>query len=105
VGLALAGAAFAGLGVQLSAASSLENNCGVERLCPPEFDAEGTYRREQIGHGLFLGFGIASIAGLGAGITGIVLALNEEPNRSAPALHIAPVVSSEHAGAQLRVRF
>jgi len=52
-----------------------------------------------------LGFGIASIAGLGAGITGIVLALNEEPNRSAPALHIAPVVSSEHAGAQLRVRF
>ncbi len=65
----------AGLGVQLSAAGELDDQCGEDRTsCPRSYDFSSDRSNEQIGNGLFIGLGIAGILGVGAGIVGIATA-------------------------------
>jgi serine/threonine-protein kinase len=91
VGVALIAGATAFAVDQHAAADEIEEQCGGDRdRCPPTFDADGARAREERGFGLFVGLGIAGVLGLGAGVTGAVLALTAEDQNDAPAARLTP---------------
>jgi hypothetical protein len=106
LGIASAAVSAAGLGIQLSAASRLDDECGADRQdCPAGYDFEGDHGTEKLGNGLFIGFGVAAIVGLGIGTTGIILGATGEDSEAALQWELVPVASSQTGGALVQGRF
>ena len=91
------------LGIQLSAASTLDERCGEERTaCPGDYDFAPDRSSEEIGQALFIGFGIGGLIGVGTAVIGIATA----PSSAAPtvAWRIEPFGGSETAGLTFSTR-
>ena len=77
IGLASAVVSFAFLGVNRGAAGELDEQCGgKERLScpqPAEYDAQSDHDTEKLSSGMFIGFGIGAIVGVGVGLAGILV--------------------------------
>lgn len=105
LGIASAAVSFAGLGMQLAAASRLDDECGDDRQdCPVGYDFDGDHGTEKLGNGLFIGFGVAAIVGLGVGTTGIILGTTGDES-SAARWELLPLASPEMGGAVVRAQF
>ena len=103
VGLAAAVASGVFLGLNRSVAAELDDQCGGEARddCPPqdEYDAEGDHDFEKLSSGMFIGFGVAAIVGIGVGITGIVIGTSGGDAR------LTPIVGPRNAGMMFEGRF
>lgn len=81
-GVGVASLAVSGvfLGQQLAVKNDLDERCGgtARTNCPPieDYDAEGEHSREKLLSGLFIGFGVAGIVGLGVGAAGLAVGLS-----------------------------
>ncbi len=68
-GLVALGASAASLAVSASASAELDDACSEARnLCPRDYDGRPAREAELAGFGLFVGFGVAGVAGVATGL-------------------------------------
>lgn len=90
-GIALGGTAIILRAQAASIEADQEDNCGPRLdACPRDYDVEGTNDRKNVDFGLFVGFGVASVAALSIATIGAVVGLNQNTRKSGPAVAIGP---------------
>lgn len=106
LGVASAVVSFVFLGINRGVAADLDGQCGGEPRddCPPrdQYDAEGDHDTEKLSSGMFIGFGIGAVAGIGIGIVGIIVGASGSDEQQSAWI---PVVSPEGGGLTFRQRF
>jgi hypothetical protein len=87
----------------VGAGSTLDDRCGESRQnCPVDYEFADDRARESRGEALFIGFGIAAIAGLGAGVVGAAIGLTGGDAKEA---RVVAVLGPGDAGAGIRITF